>query len=427
MFRNFWELKRHRKLKLIYLLGGIVVLYTTLSIWGWNYFHNDKINDTREVKQSIHNTTEICDMPQELKDSATEVTVGSIVDNIYDFSVNNSTYSAEITAWFKWDGNPGLDPHNNFKIVNGSFSGSKQIMKEDHYFIYTFEDGSQWYMTYKAGEEEDVYKAFIADGGTIDPNYEGDEQAFITDYTVNYARIKFNTKISKAFDVTRAGLASYTLDIRFEDGRDTTAIRYVKDDSEGTGSFNDKIRISGYNIVGTETNIAVRNSQSVFSDTDLKENGSKIDFSQYITSIDIQQGLDSYLNICLQVFLLFVMAVFSLFNDAVGRLRYAFVGSTLFGVISANRSLMSMIPSGTGEINLLSVVSLSALASILIITLVLNITENIQMKYQKSLDRNEAYYARECVDAKVFDNFCGIAITLGYFIFNIIIIIASLT
>ncbi len=420
----FKSLSQKQKIKVFSIFGVILMVYGILSVFMGIYFHNDAVRDKANEQASTTNSV------QSVEDtsSAYVVNVGSYVENVYDFSLDRSSYSVSMLAWFTWWGSGEDGPQTSFRIVNGKIS-DRQVMTE--YTSFIDPANPEYIVDYVPGKgEEAVLEDYLQYYDDVPEEYADNPIAFITDNTQNYARVRFFATINKVFDTTRAGIDSHRLDIRIEDSRDASIVKFEKDPNMAADLLDPNIQIPGYGIKGSSTSINTRINKTTYSEPRVDLVDSKTgttDFTQFVTSIDIQKDVSAYLNNCVQTFMMMIMATLCLLNNILGRLRYAFVGSTIFGVMSAHTNIISKLPSGQSEINLMSIVSDVTLFGILIILGILMVTETIQKKYTDTLDKVDYYKVGESSYARAIDIMSSIALLIGYIVFNVVIVWASLS
>ncbi len=59
--------------------------------------------------------------------NATRVQVGTYVENLRDVDLKNSTFRVQFLVWFRWQGSPGLDPANHFRIYKSSVNSQSVV------------------------------------------------------------------------------------------------------------------------------------------------------------------------------------------------------------------------------------------------------------------------------------------------------------
>jgi hypothetical protein len=127
----------------------------------------------------------------------TKVITGVYIDQIRDFSLTDSTWTADFYIWFKWNGS-NVNPGENFQVVDGVIEEKEK--KDD----YT--NGSQHYQVY-----------------------------YVT------------AKISKFFDVLRFPVDNHVLTLEIEDEQqERPDLIYVVENS--TSEISSRVQISGYKI-----------------------------------------------------------------------------------------------------------------------------------------------------------------------------------
>ena len=92
------------------ILGGVMLaIFVILAVVCSIYLHNDKVYDLDQTKARTTNgltAKDEVESPVELEpsDIAYECYIGSYIENISSFSVQNSTFTADMVVWFSWYG-----------------------------------------------------------------------------------------------------------------------------------------------------------------------------------------------------------------------------------------------------------------------------------------------------------------------------------
>ncbi|MEG1069705.1 MAG: hypothetical protein RSB47_05790 [Ruthenibacterium sp.] len=129
--------------------------------------------------------------------NATEVTVGTYVEDLKDISLKNSSFSAVALVWFKWQGDETLDMLNNFHIYRGTIS-NREVIKNLH------KDG------------------------------------------MNYQLMRFTTTVSKNFWTRRFPLESHQLRFYIESSHPADTVRFVADKKDS--GINPSLSFNGYEL-----------------------------------------------------------------------------------------------------------------------------------------------------------------------------------
>lgn len=410
--------------KWVLILGGVMLaIFVILAVVCSIYLHNDKVYDLDQTKARTTNgltAKDEVESPVELEpsDIAYECYIGSYIENISSFSVQNSTFTADMVVWFSWYGDGKDGPADTVRVLNGTMK-DKKVLEEYHLYVDPEDESNV--MEVEKGKEDEFIKKMGADP-------ESEEGDTIRGNILNYQRIKFTATINKVFDITRIGLDNHTLEIDLEDSRDSTSIRYVKDIEEKSDLMSPGIKLSGYDITGNNTSIKNYTYKTSYSDMTI-DNPAKSVFTRYIATIDIQRGLSSYFNLILPYLILFFIAMFSLLNKFTDRFRLGLITSTLFGVVTLQRT-NNLVPAGNGELNLMSIISLVNLLALFLLVVVDFVSSRMFERYDGINDPHGAYFDKENLVEKPapvsrsMDYIALVSVGVGYFIFNLALILA---
>lgn len=127
-YKNFEALQRRRfRLTLLtYVIVGLVVLgYFCTTLWqerahaedGWDSYLAD--------------APEQAALAGQMSATATEVRVGTYVENLREINLKSSYFRVEFLVWFNWQGDAALNPAGNFRVYKGVVNSS-QLQKEVH-------------------------------------------------------------------------------------------------------------------------------------------------------------------------------------------------------------------------------------------------------------------------------------------------------
>lgn len=59
------------------------------------------------------------------------VSIGTYIDRIVNLSIRESSWESDLYIWFRWKGDPKLDPGGSFQIIDGEIS-SKEMLDDYH-------------------------------------------------------------------------------------------------------------------------------------------------------------------------------------------------------------------------------------------------------------------------------------------------------
>ncbi len=242
------------------------------------------------------------------------VTVGMYMDNIDNFSIRDSSWSAVFLVWFRWTGDKALDPGKNFQLV-GARIDRKELLEEVH------------------GADN-----------------------------THYQRYRVAAKFTKFFNTTRVPLDDHMLNIQMEDGaRDVTQIRYVADTQSSVSS---RARVPGYRILGQQSVVKGHTYKSAYGDPRVKEGAHKT-FSEFNMGISVKRAdMGLYFKIFIGLFagMLLTFTSFAL-RASESSARVSMPVGSYFGAVANSYLVGSMLPS-SGQFGLVEYVSFLGLFTI---------------------------------------------------------------
>lgn len=242
------------------------------------------------------------------------VSIGVYIDGIDNFSVKDSFWTTTFFVWFRWKGDPGLDPGKTFQLVDGKIE--KKELMEEH---------------------------FGADG-------------------TNYQRYRVNGRITKFFNTTRVPLDDHMLNIQVEDGaRDTSTMRYVADDSSNVSS---RVRVPGYSITGHSKVIKNHTYKTSYGDprqaTDAQRTFTNLNFAITLKRSSMGVFFKSFIGLYAGMLLTFTSF---LIRASEGGPRVSMPVGSYFGAVANSYLVSSMVPS-SGQFGLVEYVSFLGLFTI---------------------------------------------------------------
>ncbi|MEZ4367665.1 MAG: hypothetical protein R2939_15520 [Kofleriaceae bacterium] len=232
------------------------------------------------------------------------VSVGIYVDGVDNLSIKDSVWSGTFYAWFRWQGDPKLDPARSFQLVDARID--KREVVEEH-----------------AG----------VDG-------------------VNYQRARVTAKFTKYFNTTRVPLDDHLLTIRLEDAaRDATQLRYVAD---GDSNISSRVRITGYRVAEHAFVVKPHTYRSTYGDP---RGADRKTFTEYVFGISIERSsIGLYVKLLIGLFAGGLLTLLSFFLRPTDSPRFGFPTTAYFGAVANSYLISSMLPS-SGEFGLVDYVT----------------------------------------------------------------------
>lgn len=208
---KFKNLNKDQKHRIFMMLAGNTIVFVLLLVYFCSVLLMDGVNLNRNWYDDLKDAPEQAEQAEKLSKHAKVVKVGTYVDNLRRVDLKNSEFRMEILIWFDWEGDPDLDPANNFRIYKGS-ENSKTIVEEVHkkdgknYQLVSMDvTVSKHYHTKRFPLESHQFKYYIESNDPIqDVKFESD-----------HANSCFNENLSlTGYDFIRfaVGETSYTYD-----------------------------------------------------------------------------------------------------------------------------------------------------------------------------------------------------------------------
>lgn len=293
--------------KKVLLLLWAVVLLSIYSTAGWKISRS--LADTKNVAAARHaarldpvRAEPGKTPPDPLPDTGpfATVAIGTYIDRIVNLSIRESVWEADFYVWFRWKGDPKLDPGGLFQVIDGEIS-SKELLDDFH-----------------------------APDGT------------------NYQRYRVKAQMTKFFDVSRFPLEDHMLNIYIEDGsRDGMQLRYAVD--SGASKISSRVKVPGFDLKGFGEVIKNHTYKSPYGDPRKPAEVKRI-VSQYVMGIRLSRpGFDLYLKISLALFAALTLAFCVLFiKPTEVDPRFGLAAGAFFGAVANMYLSNAMVPDSGG-------------------------------------------------------------------------------
>jgi hypothetical protein len=304
-FLRYWKLG----ITATYILIAILVVYVVQG--------EKEIANRNHVLRMTPNAVEPGKTPPDplpTNSDFTTVHVGIYLDGIENFSIRDSYWTPTFYIWFRWQGNKGLDPGKNFRLVDG------KIEKKDLQDKYTAPDGTHY----------EVYKVVA--------------------------------RVTKFFNTTRIPLDDHMLNIYIEDSaNDVKKMRYEADSAADISS---RVKVSGYDITGFKTVVKPHTYKTTYGDPRMKE-GKHTTFSEYNYGVSVKRnGIGVYMKLFIGLYAGVLLTFCSFFiRPSETAPRYGFPSASYFGVVANAYMTHSLLPS-SGQFGLADLVTAIGLFTI---------------------------------------------------------------
>lgn len=216
---------------LIYTLAGVIILaYFTVTL------HSEKAHARDGWDEYLQDPPEQAQMAAERGADATEVTVGTYVENLREMNIKSSYYRVEFQVWFVWEGDEALNPAGHFRV-------------------------------YKGIENKRTVLAEVSEGGK------------------HYQLVFMDVTVSKNFETRRFPLESHELRFYVESTYPIEQVVFVPD--EANSGMNRNLSLSGYNLLRTDIGAVSYIYESSHGDPRLLEGEMN---SELVTAIEINRA-----------------------------------------------------------------------------------------------------------------------------------------
>ena len=148
---KFTGFNLEQKRTLIFTFILYVVAGSLFMIYCGMMLYNDRLHARDSWDDYLSDAPEQAAVAAGRAKNATQVTVGTYVENLREINLKSSFYRVEFEMWFMWEGDPGLDLANNFRVYKGIVN-SKHILREFH------EDGKNYQLV---SVDASVSKRFV--------------------------------------------------------------------------------------------------------------------------------------------------------------------------------------------------------------------------------------------------------------------------
>jgi hypothetical protein len=235
------------------------------------------------------------------------VSVGLYLDNVDNFSIRDSFWSATFYVWFRWSGDPKLDPAKNFQLVEARV------------------------------DKRDVVEQYFGNDG------------------MNYQNVRVTARMTKFFNTTRVPLDDHLLTISLEDAaRDGTKLRYVADSGTNVSS---RVKIGGYRVTGFSSVVKNHTYKSNYGDPRTPP-GARKTFTEFVFGMPVKRAsMGLYFKLLVGLFAGISLTLCSFFiRPSDTSPRFSLPTASYFGAVANSYLVNSMLPS-SGQFGLIDYVT----------------------------------------------------------------------
>lgn len=233
---RYRDMKPWQKKRLYVFVAIYIVVFAAYMIYTCTAILNDAWSERADCKSAQQTDPAVLAQVEMRGANATQVLVGCYIENVKDLSLKNSSVTAVMETWFKWEGNDDLNMAENFRVYKGVIS-NKHMVSESH------ENG------------------------------------------VNYQLVRYTVVLSKNFTTQRFPIDAHQLHFYVESDYPVEQVNFVAD-TENCDT-NTSLSINGYNMGDTVFETFYHEYSNAHSDPSVK--GTVIT-SEFLTSIEIHRS-----------------------------------------------------------------------------------------------------------------------------------------
>lgn len=233
---SFKNLQTWQKRKLTISLLLLIVIGVTYITYAAVTLYNDRVNEDSYWTDSLALSEEMQAIADERSADAIQVNTGTYMENLKEINMKSSSFRSVFQIWFRWEGDPDLDPANNFKVYKGAINKIEMI-KDYH---------------------------------------EGN---------VNYQLVRVDATVTKNFWTKRFPLESHQLRMYLESNYPIEEVVFVNDD-EHSGT-NPNLSIQGFDLKRFDTGTYGVIYENNHNDPELKDSFMS---SEYVIAMEINRS-----------------------------------------------------------------------------------------------------------------------------------------
>ncbi len=226
-----WQLKRLLGGVLaVLIIGALYIGFTATSLY------DDKMAEDDYWNSAFTSSEEVQAEVERLSVDATEVSVGTYIENLKEISLKSSNFRLEMMVWFNWDGDQELDMANNFRVYKGLIN-KREVVKE------SFENGHC------------------------------------------YQLVRIDVTVTKNYWTKRFPLESHQLKIYIEPNYNVNEVIFTADKKDS--GYNKNLSVSGFDFVRMETGVFDMKYGSTQGDPEFKQAAYT---TEHVTEIEINRS-----------------------------------------------------------------------------------------------------------------------------------------
>lgn len=229
-----WQIRKLVVGILVIFLVGVLYIGTCSLV-----MYRDKVDEVKTWRSDVTIASDTQTELANVSGDATEVLVGTYVENLRQISLKDSTFRASLLVWYRWEGRDDLDMMHNARVYRGYIDPTFTEMVKDYHY-----DG------------------------------------------INYQAIRYDVTVNQGFDTKRFPLDSHQLRIYLESDYPAEEVVFVID--EENSGLNPYLSVGGYDIVQVEVAPFAYVYPNNHSDPELE--GQTLVTTEIVTLIDINRN-----------------------------------------------------------------------------------------------------------------------------------------
>ena len=128
---KFKNLDREQKKQMITMFSSLTLIFVIVLVYFCSVLFVENYTSNERWYSHLKDSPEQAARAAKLAKDAQQVEVGIYIENLRSLDMKNSEYRAGMMVWFKWKGDPELDPANNFRVYKG-YENKKTVITEIH-------------------------------------------------------------------------------------------------------------------------------------------------------------------------------------------------------------------------------------------------------------------------------------------------------
>lgn len=335
---KFGELKSWQKKRLLMSFFTYVIIAAVFLGYAVVTMYTDKKAEDDYWVSMLQTPEKVEERARQFNQNATEVTVGTYIENLKEINLKTSNYRVVALIWFKWNGDENLDMAKHFRIYKGTMN-KMETVKNYH------ENG------------------------------------------VNYQAVRCDVTVTKNYWNRRFPLESHQLRMYVESELPVDDVVFVNDEDSG---INESLGISGYDLRRNATGTTMIEYKDNHGDPEMT--GGIIN-AEHITALELNRdSMGLYVKCFIALVGTTTWVLITLFICTYHRVDpLSMIPAALFGTVTNIMVGANLLPDAL-QLGLLEYVNIFGIMTIMAVALSIININRIRNKYE---DRDFAsFYGR---------------------------------